>query len=349
MRAVSAPQYSVFLRSCGWSIVWRTFAVTFSKGSSPLERASRFGHMLERRFTRRGAAHSAGRSAAHHNACRAATLLREIADIGSPASIEASDAAIIVAHPDDETIGCGAALARLAGARLVVVTDGAPCAGADAARAGFASSSQYRAARAAELREALAIAGVEPHRLVEFGLADQAVCSALAPLSRRLASFFESRGVAVAFTHAFEGGHPDHDGIAFCVRAAAGLLGPRAPALIEMPFYHLGADGASMIAQRFCDERDEIVVDLPDHLRETKKAMTRAHASQEPVLRAFGCSAERYRRAKSYDFRTLPNEGRIFYATFDSGFAPEDWPATARAALAELRLAGPLRRWFSFV
>jgi LmbE family N-acetylglucosaminyl deacetylase len=318
------------------------------EGSSRLERASRLGQLLERRFTRWNAAHSSGRSAAVHNARRAATLLREIADVGAQARIEAGDAAIIVAHPDDETIGCGATLARLDGASLVVVTDGAPRAGADAARAGFASTADYRIARAAELRSALAVAGVAPHRLIQLGLSDQGVCSALAPLAHRLASFFESRGVAVAFTHAFEGGHPDHDGIAFCARAAVALLGPRAPALIEMPYYHLGHDGASMVAQRFCDGDDGIIVDLPDDLRRTKAAMTRAHASQEAVLRAFGCESERYRLAKTYDFRSLPNAGRIFYATFDSGFAPQDWPATARAALRDLRLDGALRRWFSF-
>jgi LmbE family N-acetylglucosaminyl deacetylase len=318
------------------------------EGSPRLERASRLGHFLERRFTRRRVEHSSGRSAVAHNALRAAILLREIADVRSATRIEASDAAIIVAHPDDETIGCGATLARLDGASLVVVTDGAPRAGADAARAGFASSSDYRAARAAELRSALAVAGVAPHRLVEFGLSDQSVCSALAPLTHRLASFFESRGVAVAFIHAFEGGHPDHDGIAFCARAAVALLGPRAPALIEMPYYHLGDDGASMVAQRFCDGDDGIIVDLPDRLRLTKEAMTRAHASQEAVLRGFRCDSERYRLAKTYDFRSLPNAGRIFYATFDSGFAPQDWAATARAALCELRLDGAPRRWFSF-
>jgi N-acetylglucosamine malate deacetylase 2 len=44
--------------------------------------------------------------------------------------------AVVVAHPDDETIGCGAILRRLPLVRLVHVTDGAPRDMIDAVRLG---------------------------------------------------------------------------------------------------------------------------------------------------------------------------------------------------------------------
>lgn len=313
-----------------------------------MERASRLGRILEARFTSWGAAPRSNARAARRDAARGASLLRDLADIDAHAKIDARDVAIVVAHPDDETIGCGAALSRLDGATLLLVTDGAPLAGADAGRAGFASIADYRAARARELRAALAAADVDIRCLVEFGVADQGVASSLAPLARRLASVFEERHIAVVLTHAFEGGHPDHDGVAFCVHAAAALLGARAPAVIEMPYYHLGEDGVTMVAQRFCDGADDVVVDLPTSSRRLKTAMMRAHASQEPTLRSFGCETERYRLAKKYDFRKLPNDGRIFYSTFDSGFAPQNWPSAAHAALVALGLLRSLRRLFSF-
>lgn len=317
-------------------------------GGGVVERASQRGRKFEGRFASWGAALRSNARAGRRDPGRGSSLLRDIADIGSSARIEARDVAIVVAHPDDETIGCGATLSRLADAALMLVTDGSPLAGADAQRAGFLSPADYRAARAQELRAALAIAGVDSCRLVEFKIADQGVCSALAPLARRLASFFDERGIAVVLTHAFEGGHPDHDGVAFCVHAAAALLGARAPAVIEMPFYHLGEDGATMVAQRFCDGDDEVVVDLPACYRQSKSAMMRAHASQEPTLRSFGCESERYRFARKYDFHTLPNEGRIFYSTFDSGFAPQNWPRAAQEALVALGLRRSLRKLFSF-
>ena len=54
---------------------------------------------------------------------------------------------IVVAHPDDETIGIGAQLGRFDDALLVHVTDGAPRDGDDARNYGFASVADYAAAR----------------------------------------------------------------------------------------------------------------------------------------------------------------------------------------------------------
>jgi len=63
---------------------------------------------------------------------------------------------IVVAHPDDETMGMGAQLCRLDDALLVHATDGAPRDECGARAAGFASATEYAAARKAEVRAALA-------------------------------------------------------------------------------------------------------------------------------------------------------------------------------------------------
>ena len=62
---------------------------------------------------------------------------------------------IVVAHPDDETIGMGAQLCRFDDALLVQVTDGAPRDGHDAAAHGFATLADYAAARRARAGGAL--------------------------------------------------------------------------------------------------------------------------------------------------------------------------------------------------
>src|SRR5262245_19639790 len=66
------------------------------------------------------------------------------------ASLDAADLAIVVAHPDDESIGCGAQLPRWHGATLVMMTDGSPRNPADARALGFETAEAYATARRRE-------------------------------------------------------------------------------------------------------------------------------------------------------------------------------------------------------
>jgi hypothetical protein len=140
--------------------------------------------------------------------------------LASGAPIEAR-VAVVVAHPDDESLWAGALLGRLRDGLLIHLTDGAPEDMADAARSGFGSRQAYSDKRAAELRLALRLLGYAGERR-GYGLRDQSAVEHLPELTERLSA--DLRGAAVVATHAYEGGHPDHD--------AAALAGPprgRAP------------------------------------------------------------------------------------------------------------------------
>ena len=63
---------------------------------------------------------------------------------------------IIVAHPDDESIGAGARLRKLGDAWVVDVTDGAPRDVECARRHGYDTPEEYAAARRTELEQQLA-------------------------------------------------------------------------------------------------------------------------------------------------------------------------------------------------
>ena len=83
---------------------------------------------------------------------------------------------IVVAHPDDETIGMDAQLCRFRDALLVPVTDGAPPDGRDAHAHGFATIAEYAAARRAELAAALEVGQARCLRTEFIGITDQEAC-----------------------------------------------------------------------------------------------------------------------------------------------------------------------------
>jgi LmbE family N-acetylglucosaminyl deacetylase len=252
--------------------------------------------------------------------------------------MDASDVAIVMAHPDDEAIACGALMARLRNVNVIFVTDGSPTHGAHATRAGYATVADYAAARARELRASLAIAGVGEEQIVELGAPDGEVWQSMISIVQRLGRVFDQRHIRTVFTHAFEGGHSDHDGVAYCAHLAAGIMGSRAPHMIEMPLYHERLDG--LARQTFCDGEEGVVARLTAAQRRAKMAMFAAHATQSHVLQHFDPGVERYRDSKTYDFRAPPNRGLTRYPIED-GRIPglPDWGRKPRLVAEKPRLA----------
>jgi LmbE family N-acetylglucosaminyl deacetylase len=283
------------------------------------------------------AAHSPPTTASAAEVC-AGTFLATLAAPGRP-SLAAADVAIVFAHPDDETLGCGAQLARLAGATLVCVTDGAPRNCVDACANGFADAECYAQARRAELCRALAEAGVRVSALI-LNVPDQEAGFNSAAIAQRLAALFAERGIRIALTHAYEGGHPDHDATAFAVHAAAALLARRGRrlAIVDMPFYRLGPRGR--LLQSFAPEQGRKCLTLPLSADEQarKRRMIAAHASQQAVLSAFALDAERFRCAPACDFTEPPNGGRLLYEQYAFGMTGARWRDCVAEALRALDL-----------
>jgi LmbE family N-acetylglucosaminyl deacetylase len=231
---------------------------------------------------------------------------------------------VIVAHPDEETLACGALLPRLADVTVVHVTDGAPRTSDDARRHGFGHWAEYARARRGEVERAATIAGVPAPSLKSLGLPDQGAALSLAGLTRALLGFIA--GAELVLTHAFEGRHPDHDAVAFAVAAARGRMRGRGPTVIEMPLCR-PADGGDGVARLW----------LKPEERARKARMLAEFATQQETLLAFGVRDELYRIAPVRDFTQPPTEDR--YDQFGCGITGGRFAQLARAAQGELGLA----------
>lgn len=251
-------------------------------------------------------------------------------------------ALIVVAHPDDETLGAGALLQRLRGATIVHVTDGAP---RDPAlwNAPADDREAYAAARRVELTHAMALVD-HPPQLRRLGAVDQEAVDGVVALARDLAVMLGELRPEVVLTHPYEGGHPDHDAAAVVVQAAIALrtqAGAPAPALLEMAYYH--ALGGAPVYGRFLpdDARPEHAVTLSPEVRARKLRMFGCFTTQREVLAVFPVDVERYREGKVHDFSRPPHEGVLHYELMN-WCDGASWRARVRAAADELGLTSPL-------
>ena len=245
-------------------------------------------------------------------------------------------AAVVFAHPDDETIGAGGLIPQLRDPVFIHVTDGAPGVENDAARL------EYARVRRSELLAALELAGISADRLRQLGLIDQQASLNLAGLARRIAGLLRELGCGVVLTHAYEGGHPDHDATAFAVQAACRLVA-EPPEVWEFTSYH--ARAGDLIAGEFLNGATApraAAFALSGADRARKEAMFACYPSQRDMLRKFPIGVERFRPAPRYDFTLPPHSGQLFYEQFEWGMTGERFRALARRALEELGIGGAI-------
>jgi LmbE family N-acetylglucosaminyl deacetylase len=248
---------------------------------------------------------------------------------------------MVVAHPDDETIGMGAQLCRFHDPLLIQLTDGAPRDGHDAAAYGYATIADYAAARRIELAAALEIGGARGVITKFIGLTDQEACFNLVELTGRLAELLTTEAPEAIFVHAYEGGHPDHDAASFVVGAACRLIAAQrgaAPAVVEMAGYHAGGDG---LARGVFLPGEQAIMTLTltstDRLR--KRRMINCFASQRELLAPFGVETESFREAPQYDFSRPPHAGVLHYERLGWKISGALWRQQARFALEQLGLS----------
>jgi N-acetylglucosamine malate deacetylase 2 len=217
---------------------------------------------------------------------------------------------LIVAHPDDETIGCGALLQRMREPVVVFLTDGAP-------RdpyfwSEYGSRENYAEIRAAEARNALYRIGVNNLFFLHTdggAIPDQELYLNLGLAHAGLAQLITQVQPDSLLSSTYEGGHPDHDSCCFLVSALASEM--NLPAW-ELPLYH--RRGGILEMQKFVRTSGEEVriVSTGDELL-LKRAMVGAYRSQYETIKQFAPETETFRPMMKHDFSRPPHPGKLNY------------------------------------
>jgi LmbE family N-acetylglucosaminyl deacetylase len=218
---------------------------------------------------------------------------------------------LLSAHPDDEVVGCAAAIARArrlgAEVHVAFLTDGVPPASAlwpwQRAGRNLRAARRWREAdvAAARLGFGIAIRQDIPSRMLKTRLDET---------RRRLESVTEKLGPDVIWAPAYEGGHQDHDAANFM----ASLFATCAP-VWEYSEYNFARGRVG--AQGFpYPNGSETVLDLDEAERAAKRALLDVYKSEKRNLGYVGVAREAFRPLARYDYTKPPHEGRTFYQRF---------------------------------
>jgi LmbE family N-acetylglucosaminyl deacetylase len=218
---------------------------------------------------------------------------------------------VLIAHPDDEAVGCGALLQRMQEPVVVFATDGAPRDPYFWEKTG--SREAYAELRRHEARASLSWAGVRHVEFLQGGegwFTDQELFRCLGPALESLSALVRRYCPRALLTLAYEGGHPDHDSCSFLTSVLARILS--LPAW-EMPLYFRRTDGATLCQQfRFLNGA-EIALQPTKQERKAKGEMLAAYASQGEVLKQFSAATEWFRPQVTYDYSQPPHTGALNY------------------------------------
>ena len=203
-------------------------------------------------------------------------------------------AAIVVAHPGDESVSASWLMVRLQDRASVYclarTSHGCP--------AGLSHSSspaiEYARGAAVATLAATAVAGVPPDRCHNLGLRESELAHDLEMLVWLTMAVVTSAKPRLFVTHACEGRNLDHDATAFAVHMTARLLarcGGLAPLVVEVP-QHLAL--ADRDAHGLTLARYAVRIEFGPESKKVKRRMLQCHGDTAAAIEANTLHSESY-------------------------------------------------------
>jgi LmbE family N-acetylglucosaminyl deacetylase len=208
---------------------------------------------------------------------------------------------VFVAHPDDATIACAGLLQRVPASLVVFAVDGAP-AGYGFERK-FGTLRNYSEERFREAERALSYLPGGSFRRLKTRRAeyfqDRRLFENLQEAANSLSSIVQDFSPDTIVSHAFEGGHIDHDACSFLANRVA-----QAHSLtdLEFPLYWKAAGGRDVFQKFRAAHRDEVCLNLSEAEIALKKKMLSEYKSQSDIVATFPSGKELFRPAPPYDY-----------------------------------------------
>jgi LmbE family N-acetylglucosaminyl deacetylase len=204
---------------------------------------------------------------------------------------------VFAAHPDDETIGCGVLLQRVSSSLIVFAVDGAP-AGYGFERK-FGSLENYSEQRFNEAGLALGLLrNCSLQRLKTRGgtfFPDRHLFEHLEDAADSLTAIAQAYLPDVIVSHAYEGGHIDHDACNLLAKRTANTLALKH---FEFPLYWKNENGKDVFQEFRNAQEGEIVLHASETEIALKNKMLAEYKTQQDIVAVFSTNTERFRPAR---------------------------------------------------
>jgi LmbE family N-acetylglucosaminyl deacetylase len=218
---------------------------------------------------------------------------------------------ILIPHPDDEVVGCAAAIAkaRASGSRVFGVFLSHGCIPKrhlwPFQQGGYERGVERRLKEAANAAEFLGIT-----------IVGRNTKRAARDIWRRLPEAREEVLTAIGqcapdciWVPAFEGGNPDHDGLNALASTLTGVP------VFEFSEYNLA--GGRVNSNRFIkSSRDDIVHRLKPQEQQIKRDAYALYASEKGNLASLRLEEEQFRPLPKHDYAKRPHKGQLWYERF---------------------------------